>query len=186
MSKIVFANNPLDRMSSIRSDEEWQKTSMISSDARYIIFDSGKPLIQVSKEPGSNSVIYLAKFDSIKKHFEACQIIFLGEMKTVKYYAIDITKERSHFDIEVFIGCKFIDLRSIAQSLSPEDTGILLKPNQWWSGMLLIFFVLGVKIQNSKPSMLALKKFVLTAKPNYSLAWTLLLSCYPFIMKNVF
>ena len=51
MSKIVFANNPLDRMSSIRSDEEWQKTSMSSSDARYIIFDSGKPLIQVSKEP---------------------------------------------------------------------------------------------------------------------------------------
>ena len=28
MSKIIFANNPLDRMSSIRSDEEWQKTSM--------------------------------------------------------------------------------------------------------------------------------------------------------------
>ena len=46
-------------------------------------------------------------------------------MKSIKYYAIDITKERSHFDIEVFIGCKFIDLRSIAQSLSPEDTGIL-------------------------------------------------------------
>ena len=43
MSKIVFANNPLDRMSSIRSDKEWQKTSMSSSDARYIIFDSGKP-----------------------------------------------------------------------------------------------------------------------------------------------
>ena len=119
MSKIVFANNPLDRMSSIRSDKEWQKTSMSSSDARYIIFNSGKPLIQVSKEPGSNSTIYLAKFESIKKHFEACQIIFLGEMKNIKYYAIDITKERSHFDIEVFIGCKFIDLRSIAQSLSP-------------------------------------------------------------------
>ena len=125
MSKIVFANNPLDRMSSIRSDKEWQKTSMSSSDARYIIFDSGKPLIQVSKEPGSNSTIYLAKFDSIKKHFEACQVIFLGEIKSIKYYAIDITKERSHFDIEIFIGCKFIDLRSIAQSLSPEDTGIL-------------------------------------------------------------
>ena len=98
MSKIVFANNPLDRMSSIRSDKEWQKTSMSSSDARYIIFDSGKPFIQVSKEPGSNSTIYLAKFDSIKKHFEACQVIFLGEMKSIKYYAIDITKERSHFD----------------------------------------------------------------------------------------
>jgi NADH pyrophosphatase NudC (nudix superfamily) len=125
MNKIVFANNPLDRMSSIRSDEEWQKTSMSSSDARYIIFDSGKPLIQVSKEPGSNSTIYLAKFDSIKKHFEACQIIFLGEMKNIKYYAIDITKQRTHFDIEILIGCKFIDLRSIAQSLSPEDTGIL-------------------------------------------------------------
>ena len=116
MSKIVFANNPLDRMSSIRSDEEWQKTSMSSSDARYIIFDSGKPLIQVSKEPGSNSTIYLAKFDTIKKHFEACQIIFLGEMRNIKYYAIDITNERSHFDIEVFTGFKFIDLRSIAQS----------------------------------------------------------------------
>ena len=76
MSKIVFANNPLDRMSSIRSDEEWQKTSMISSDARYIIFDSGKPLIQVSKEPGSNSTIYLASSTRLRNTLKPVRLSF--------------------------------------------------------------------------------------------------------------
>ena len=52
MNKIIFANNPLDRMSGFRSDKDWQKANLLDNETRFVVFHSGKPLIHVSSEPG--------------------------------------------------------------------------------------------------------------------------------------
>ena len=45
MNKIIFANNPLDRMSGFRSDKDWQKANLLDNETRFVVFHSGKPLI---------------------------------------------------------------------------------------------------------------------------------------------
>ena len=125
MNKIIFANNPLDRMSGFRSDKDWQKANLLDNETRFVVFHSGKPLIHVSSEPGSNSTIFLATYDQIKNFIEDAYLLFLGKLKNKSYYAIDLSKINKDFDKTAFPNCKFIDLRSIAQSISPEDTGIL-------------------------------------------------------------
>ena len=109
MNKIIFANNPLDRMSGFRSDKDWQKANLLDNETRFVVFHSGKPLIHVSSEPGSNSTIFLATYDQIKNFIEDAYLLFLGKLKNKSYYAIDLSKSNKEFDKTAFPNCKFID-----------------------------------------------------------------------------
>ena len=77
-------------------------------------------------------------------------MLFLGKLKNKSYYAIDLSKSNKDFDKTAFPNCKFIDLRSIAQSISPEDTGILAQAKsmvEWNSSNI---FVPDVKVPDLK------------------------------------
>ena len=41
MNKIIFANNPLDRMSGFRSDKDWQKANLLDNETRLLFFTQG-------------------------------------------------------------------------------------------------------------------------------------------------
>ena len=125
MNKIIFANNPLDRSSNLRSDKEWQSSSISDKNTCFVLFNSGKPLIRVSREPGKNSKIYLAHFNKVEKYLDKSYTVFLGRLENQIYYAIDTGGQKETVSISEFDEGKFIDLRSIAQSISPEETGIL-------------------------------------------------------------
>jgi len=88
MNKIIFANNPLDRMSGFRSDKDWQKANLLDNETRFVVFHSGKPLIHVSSEPGSNSTIFLATYDQIKNFIchEVFYFYFSGFMEVIIYH----------------------------------------------------------------------------------------------------
>ena len=116
-------------------------------------------MIHVSSEPGSNSTIFLATYDQIKNFIEDAYLLFLGKLKNKSYYAIDLSKSNKDFDKTAFPNCKFIDLRSIAQSISPEDTGILAQAKsmvEWNSSNI---FVPDVKVPDLKLLMQVAKKF---------------------------
>jgi len=82
MNKIIFANNPLDRSSNLRSDKEWQSSSISDKNTCFVLFNSGKPLIRVSREPGKNSKIYLAHFNKVEKYLDKSYTVFLGRLET--------------------------------------------------------------------------------------------------------
>ena len=65
MNEIIFANNPLDRMSSIRGDQRWQKQSKLAGNSIFLVFKTGKPLIKVSNDTSKKSQI---------KYFSSTQI----------------------------------------------------------------------------------------------------------------
>ena len=77
MKEIIFANNPLDRMSSIRGDEEWQRQSKLAGNSMFLIFQAGKPLIKVSSDSSKKSQIRYFSSPQIIDHLDAQLVIFL-------------------------------------------------------------------------------------------------------------
>lgn len=123
MKEIIFANNPLDRMSSIRGDQEWQRQSKLAGNSIFLVFKTGKPLIKVSSDTSIKSQIRYFSSDLVKGHLDSQLVIFLGQHSGHNYFAINLENDLSP---DLYKNdSKFIDLRSIAQNLSAEDTGIL-------------------------------------------------------------
>lgn len=123
MKEIIFANNPLDRMSSIRGDQEWQRQSKLAGNSIFLVFKTGKPLIKVSSDTSIKSQIRYFSSDQVKGHLDSQLVIFLGQYSDHNYFAINLENDLSP---DLYKNdSKFIDLRSIAQNLSAEDTGIL-------------------------------------------------------------
>jgi len=123
MKEIIFANNPLDRMSNIRGHQEFHHKAIHAEKALFLIFKGGKPLIEISSNSSEKSKIKYFSSNQIKEHLNSELIIFLGQFEQKYYYSINLEGD---LDINLLSDSnKFIDLRSIAQNLSAEDTGIL-------------------------------------------------------------
>ncbi|MEE3294838.1 MAG: NAD(+) diphosphatase, partial [Pseudomonadota bacterium] len=98
----VFSNNPLDRVSDLRSDPQWVSDTMLKDHAIVTPFWRGKPFVSKIKNltSGHSDVNQASPawfpFDFFKKRvLEQCEIIFLGllnEPKDMAFFSIDISE----------------------------------------------------------------------------------------------
>ena len=98
----IFSNNPLDRVSDLRSDPQWISDTMLKDHAIVTPFWRGKPFVSKIKNltSGHSDVNQASPawfpFDFFKKRvLEQCEIIFLGllnEPKDMAFFSIDISE----------------------------------------------------------------------------------------------
>lgn len=98
----IFSNNPLDRVSDLRSDPQWVSDTMLKDHAIVTPFWRGKPFVSKIKNltSGHSDVNQASPawfpFDFFKKRvLEQCEIIFLGllnEPKDMAFFSIDISE----------------------------------------------------------------------------------------------
>ena len=95
----IFSNNPLDRVSYLRSDPNWIKEKILDKKSIFIPFFKGQPF--VSKIPALTSKESLENqlspawfpYNFFEKNIiENSTIIFLGLLNDTSYFAIDLTK----------------------------------------------------------------------------------------------
>ena len=98
----IFSNNPLDRVSDLRSDPQWVSDTMLKDHAIVTPFWRGKPFVSKIRNltSGNNDTNQPSPawfpFDFFKKRvLEQCEIIFLGllnEPKDMAFFSIDISE----------------------------------------------------------------------------------------------
>ena len=95
----IFSNNPLDRVSYLRSDPEWIKKMITDSKSMFVPFSKGQPF--VSKISGLTSKSALENqpspawfpYNFFDNHIiENSIIIFLGLLDDIAFFAIDLSK----------------------------------------------------------------------------------------------
>ena len=130
----IFSNNPLDRVSYLRSKPEWIKETIVKEDTVFVAFWRGKPF--VSNVPGlisgnslpdqhSPALFPLNFFE--EKIINVSMVIFLGLLNGKAYFSIDLSRVS---DPENEAGLKdlgtFEDLMALSsQAIDPGELAIL-------------------------------------------------------------
>ena len=95
----IFSNNPLDRVSYLRSDPEWIKKMITDSKSMFVPFSKGQPFVSTisgltSKSAAENQLspawFPYNFFDN--QIIENSIIIFLGLLDDIAFFAIDLSK----------------------------------------------------------------------------------------------
>jgi NAD+ diphosphatase len=95
----IFSNNPLDRVSYLRSDPEWIKKMITDSKSMFVPFSKGQPFVSTISGLTSKSAVenQLSPawfpynfFDN--QIIENSIIIFLGLLDDIAFFAIDLSK----------------------------------------------------------------------------------------------
>ena len=95
----IFSNNPLDRVSYLRSDPEWIKKMITDSKSMFVPFSKGQPFVSTISGLTSKSAVenQLSPawfpynfFDN--QIIENSIIIFLGLLNDIAFFAIDLSK----------------------------------------------------------------------------------------------
>lgn len=95
----IFSNNPLDRVSYLRSDPEWINKMTIDSKSMFVPFSKGQPFVStISGLTSKNALENQASpawfpysfFDN--EIIENSIIIFLGLLDDIAFFAIDLSK----------------------------------------------------------------------------------------------
>ena len=95
----IFSNNPLDRVSYLRSDPEWIKKMITDSKSMFVPFSKGQPFVSTISGLTSKSALenQLSPawfpynfFDN--QIIENSIIIFLGLLDDIAFFAIDLSK----------------------------------------------------------------------------------------------
>lgn len=95
----IFSNNPLDRVSYLRSDPEWINKMTIDSKSMFVPFSKGQPFVStISGLTSKNALENQASpawfpysfFDN--EIIENSTIIFLGLLDDIAFFAIDLSK----------------------------------------------------------------------------------------------
>ena len=95
----IFSNNPLDRVSYLRSDPEWINKMTTDSKSMFVPFSKGQPFVStISGLTSKNALENQASpawfpysfFDN--EIIEKSTIIFLGLLDDIAFFAIDLSK----------------------------------------------------------------------------------------------
>ena len=95
----IFSNNPLDRVSYLRSDPEWINKMTTDSKSMFVPFSKGQPFVStISRLTSKNAIENEASpawfpysfFDN--EIIEKSTIIFLGLLDDIAFFAIDLSK----------------------------------------------------------------------------------------------
>jgi len=95
----IFSNNPLDRVSYLRSDPEWINKMTTDSKSMFVPFSKGQPFVStISRLTSKNAIENQASpawfpysfFDN--EIIENSIIIFLGLLDDIAFFAIDLSK----------------------------------------------------------------------------------------------
>ena len=95
----IFSNNPLDRVSYLRSDPEWINKMTTDSKSMFVPFSKGQPFVStISRLTSKNAIENEASpawfpysfFDN--EIIENSIIIFLGLLDDIAFFAIDLSK----------------------------------------------------------------------------------------------
>ena len=130
----IFSNNPLDRVSYLRSKPEWIKETIAKEDTVFVVFWRGKPFVSVipglisgnsSPEQHSPALFPLNFFK--EKIINISMVIFLGLLNGKAYFSIDLSRVS---DPENEVGLKdlgdFEDLMALSsQAIDPGELAIL-------------------------------------------------------------
>ena len=95
----IFSNNPLDRVSYLRSNPEWIKKTIKKNDSTFVIFWRGKPfvstvsgLISGNSAPDQHSPGWFPLNFFEEKIINISSVIFLGLLDEKAYFGIDISR----------------------------------------------------------------------------------------------
>ena len=95
----IFSNNPLDRVSYLRSDPEWINKMIIDNKSMFVPFFKGQPFVSTisgltSKHAIDNqpSPAWFPYSFFEKEIIENSTIIFLGLLDDIAFFAIDLSK----------------------------------------------------------------------------------------------
>ena len=95
----IFSNNPLDRVSYLRSDPEWIKKMITDSKSMFVPFSKGQPFVSTisgltSKSAAENQLSPAwFPYNFFDNHIiENSIIIFLGLLDDIAFFAIDLSK----------------------------------------------------------------------------------------------
>ena len=130
----IFSNNPLDRVSYLRSKPEWIKETIAKEDTVFVAFWRGKPFVSIvpglisgnsSPEQHSPALFPLNFFE--EKIISISMVIFLGLLNGKAYFSIDLSRVS---DPENEVGLKdlgdFEDLMALSsQAIDPGELAIL-------------------------------------------------------------
>ena len=127
----IFSNNPVDRVSYLRSNPEWVNNTMVDSNSLFVPFLKGQPFVSTIKGLTSKN----AQKDQLnpawfpynffeKNIVDNSTIIFLGLLNDKSYFAIDLSKISNPEDqVNINDMGSFEDL--MALSSQPIDSGEL-------------------------------------------------------------
>lgn len=117
---ITFSGSHLDRAGNPRRDAAWlaEKRGLVSS--RFLPLRELKPLIDVSGKPAKLAWQPAA----FARQHAALPTVFLGLERGIAHFAVDCDGEDATAALHTEMA-KFIDVRSIAPMVAPEDAAIL-------------------------------------------------------------
>ena len=95
----IFSNNPLDRVSYLRSDPEWINKMIIDNKSMFVPFFKGQPFVSTISSLTSKHAIdnqpspaWFPYSFFEKEIIENSTIIFLGLLADIAFFAIDLSK----------------------------------------------------------------------------------------------
>lgn len=124
----TFANNPLERASYRRTDDEWVKAHLKEPNSRIVPLWRQQPFVLPPEKPGQSTDVGWLRpglLDDVVG--EAATTIFLGlNSDGIAHFAVDISHIRNPANEGPLAGFgEFKDLRSIAMDLPADDAAIL-------------------------------------------------------------
>ncbi|MGY8985518.1 MAG: NAD(+) diphosphatase [Sphingomonadales bacterium] len=112
---ITFSGNPLDRLDGFRGDASWLDDKMKSSNSKFLLFQSGRPLMRITPELDIGFFSYSQASYYIKL---SQNWLFLGGFDDEVWFVIEVDPSINTLETE---SQKWMDLKDVAVQLSALD-----------------------------------------------------------------
>ncbi len=123
----IFAGNPLDRGEVERRDENWIAEKITDPASRFLPMRGPGVLVNEYTTGDGGPALGWLSWTDLAPHVTAAEPLFLGTLKEVGYFAIDLTREDTAAAVvEAIDGCRFEEARAAAENLlSGAEAGIM-------------------------------------------------------------